>query len=332
MYTNTIFILYIIALLISLVCLVFIGLIFVSKKERINETYIAVRRFAVVVMLTDILYFVFYYREIVRQQYDLDIGFRIIDYVLYTALFFCWILVMKKLLISEKHRKLIAVMAVLSSVRLASSLLIAVVFMGDYYNIENPHIRELWTMAEGFFIAVTAAIIIYCGICIMMESISGLKKQYAVFCSGILLVWSVVQGIVDMGLFNSTFGVSAWSMETPDFTGAALFFINLANSIFVFREDFSPLFFPGQSGEALVGEESEISEKLDVIAAAHRLTVREREVVELIYKGYTNPDIAEALFISVNTVKKHTHNIFEKMDVTNRMEVAHLINIWKHKN
>ena len=66
--------------------------------------------------------------------------------------------------------------------------------------------------------------------------------------------------------------------------------------------------------------------RLDHIAEKHFLTVREREVLELCYNGMTNPEIADALFISMNTVKRHLHNIFEKMDVSTRIELVHMVN------
>ena len=68
-----------------------------------------------------------------------------------------------------------------------------------------------------------------------------------------------------------------------------------------------------------------------MIATDHSLTVREREVMELLYNGFTNHDIAEALYISVNTVKKHIRNIYEKLDVSSRIELLHLINAWQGK-
>lgn len=49
------------------------------------------------------------------------------------------------------------------------------------------------------------------------------------------------------------------------------------------------------------------------------LTPKETVVLELVLKGYTNQEIANQLFISTNTVKKHLKSIFSKYGVTNRM-------------
>jgi len=55
------------------------------------------------------------------------------------------------------------------------------------------------------------------------------------------------------------------------------------------------------------------------------LTTREKDVLKLIVQGYTNSEIAEKLFVSINTVKTHTKNIFVKMDVENRIKAARKI-------
>jgi len=52
------------------------------------------------------------------------------------------------------------------------------------------------------------------------------------------------------------------------------------------------------------------------------LTVREKQVLLCITEGKTNKDIANELFISLETVKSHTKNIFRKLDVKNRVEAA----------
>lgn len=56
----------------------------------------------------------------------------------------------------------------------------------------------------------------------------------------------------------------------------------------------------------------------------HNLTERELEVVQLIVAGYSNPQIAEALFISRSTVGYHVSSIISKLQVSNRMEVAYI--------
>jgi DNA-binding NarL/FixJ family response regulator len=52
------------------------------------------------------------------------------------------------------------------------------------------------------------------------------------------------------------------------------------------------------------------------------LTPREREVIELLAHGQTNKEIAEALVITTNTVKRHLKSIFEKLEVHTRSAAA----------
>jgi len=52
-----------------------------------------------------------------------------------------------------------------------------------------------------------------------------------------------------------------------------------------------------------------------------KLSRREIEVARLAAKGYTNAQIAETLFISSETVKRHMASIFEKLEITSRKEL-----------
>lgn len=52
------------------------------------------------------------------------------------------------------------------------------------------------------------------------------------------------------------------------------------------------------------------------------LTDREREILTMVAEGYTNREIAEALFISVKTVETHKSNIMEKLNLHKRAELV----------
>lgn len=58
----------------------------------------------------------------------------------------------------------------------------------------------------------------------------------------------------------------------------------------------------------------------------NNLTKREFEILQLISKGNSNNEIVEKLFISLNTVKYHLRNIYEKLDVKNRIEASQFFN------
>jgi non-specific serine/threonine protein kinase len=55
------------------------------------------------------------------------------------------------------------------------------------------------------------------------------------------------------------------------------------------------------------------------------LTPRERQVAELIARGYTNPQISAALTITRETTKTHVSNILSKLGVSSRADVRQLM-------
>ena len=66
----------------------------------------------------------------------------------------------------------------------------------------------------------------------------------------------------------------------------------------------------------------------DCAALAQRfgLTGREREVLELIAQGRTNPYIANELGISPNTARNHVSNIYRKIGVYDRQQLLDVVN------
>jgi len=62
--------------------------------------------------------------------------------------------------------------------------------------------------------------------------------------------------------------------------------------------------------------------RLGVRENAAVLSTREREIVMLVAQGFKNKEMAERMFISEQTVKNHLHNIFDKLGVSDRLELA----------
>lgn len=54
------------------------------------------------------------------------------------------------------------------------------------------------------------------------------------------------------------------------------------------------------------------------------LSKREMEVLQLMSEGLSNQEIADRLFVSLNTVKTHCSRLFEKMDVKRRTQAVEL--------
>lgn len=66
----------------------------------------------------------------------------------------------------------------------------------------------------------------------------------------------------------------------------------------------------------------DIDEAVETAPEIENLTPREREVVQYIARGYSYRKAAEALFLSVKTVETHMGNIFDKLGVASRYELA----------
>jgi LuxR family maltose regulon positive regulatory protein len=73
---------------------------------------------------------------------------------------------------------------------------------------------------------------------------------------------------------------------------------------------------PASRPTAAVSSEPVLYEELD-----EPLTERELEVLSLLAGGLKNKEIAEKLFVSTDTVKKHLYNLYQKLDVHSRVQV-----------
>lgn len=78
------------------------------------------------------------------------------------------------------------------------------------------------------------------------------------------------------------------------------------NTIIIEKEVFIP-----DTGNFILNE-TELSKR--------KISKRELEVLELMSLGFSNQEIAEKLFVSLNTIKTHSSNLFEKLEAKRRTQ------------
>jgi len=160
----------------------------------------------------------------------------------------------------------------------------------------------------GFFVNNTADIVL---MDISMPDMSGIE-----LCA---LMKEKYPGIFILGL--STFNQGLYIKKMME-SGASGYILKnsskeeLISAIHSIHE--GNIFFNGEVGQALTAYQRSSITELPI------LTRREKEILELIAEGYTNPQIAEKIFLSQFTVDTHRKNLLAKLNVKNTASLIRL--------
>lgn len=334
MYINIVFFGYMTAVFLGLTGSAVMLLSGAYGKLRATMQYRSALLFTLCSFSYSALYFLFFYKEKVLAEFKLALPWRITDYTVACLLVFTWVFLMRSF--NERvnaGKRLLRIAAVVMAARALFSYVMTGFFMNEYYIITVRAIAELLIGIEILFILLSVTLIT-CACRQAWKNISiSMTRRYILAVSIALSLLDLSQILIDYGLYLGSFGISAWALEMFDSTGPIFIFINLANLIFVFKADFTPIYISSVGRETLKEPESVQEGRaallLDITAEKYRLTHREREIMGFVYEGFSNPDIAAELYISRNTVKIHIRNIFEKLGISTRIEVIHLVNSQK---
>lgn len=308
----------------------------------------AIRNFMLCTAVIDALYFYMDYRLLKTGIYSTSPQLRVLDIITFIGQVYFWsFYIREKSQIDQvKCRRLNIISLAFCIFCLIISVISYGFLMDNYYFVPAEKSRS-------------ACIVIEILLCILLTSITVFH-----FIQGLshlvqkkirILVTLISIFITIDGLWNAILVIMLMTgIENPqnhsfiDPTALFILLINLFTILLVYYEDFSALFHmeavqktdiesdSESSAETIYQQDNQVinrvihnftlEERLDFIAQSHSLTEREREVMELAYQGLTNPEIGEELIISKYTVKRHMHNLFEKLDISTRMELVHLIN------
>jgi len=139
----------------------------------------------------------------------------------------------------------------------------------------------------------------------------GVKNQRKIRQVVILLF----AGLLLRGVSLAFHSVDAWVLALL----ILIYFLSHLMPLWYLRQQSDNLFEP-------IGAERPNSIKKAQLYQKYGITAREREVIEQLCLGKTNQQIADTLFISLQTVKDHTHRIYNKVGINSRMKLVRMIN------
>lgn len=324
MISSTLFITYTIMCFLGLQAITLVLFIIKHNDSGTTRLLKAARDFVIVSIVLGLFYYITYYRELVQGEFATNIFLRGLDAVVFYAMGYSWVRLVDAIIDSpnpkmawwRKHTSRIFILL------MAVSAAAYIFLLDEYYSTDYPWAEVLVIALEvilGITVIVFSIAYIRAGYKNLTDSLS---RQYIIAVTILINFNNLWNNIVVIAVFLQAVSLTMWCTKLYGITSIALLIVNLLTVIYIYKKDFSPIYFQQRNEDARTLSEEE---SLDQAAQKYRLTERERDVMVLAYQGLTNPDIAEKLFISKHTVKRHMHNIFEKFSVSSRMELIHHI-------
>ncbi len=166
---------------------------------------------------------------------------------------------------------------------------------------------EILRHTERLFSSVTVAVILFALLLVAFQPIHYLKGKAKTPLLIILLLLVLVHGLVFLPFLTD-----------PQLALAFIFFFFLTNTglgvYFLYAGEF-PSSVPEQSS----------AHTIDEFVEKYGITAREKDVILEIYQGKTNQEIADTLFVTLQTIKDHTSRIYQKTEVKNRNQLSSLV-------
>lgn len=282
-----------------------------------KKLLVSIRNFMICTALIDALYFYMEYYYLKNSVPLMSSVARILDILLFIGQVYFWAAYIREKG-QLKEIRMSRISAILCAICVIFSSVCYMFLMDDYYFAEEGIVRTTAVALE-----ITVAIMLtFITVWHLIKGLSELlqrKIRNLVVAISLLLTGNGVWNAL-LVIYLMIGKLSAGNERMVDPTPVLILIMNILTIMLAYQEDFSPMFGAGKT------DESDPDCRLNFIAESHSLTQREREVMKLAYEGMTNPEIAEELVISKYTVKRHMHNIFEKLDISTRMELVHLIN------
>ncbi len=311
-----------------------------SKKKVLKDEVecVRLRKFMVSTFLIGLISFFTFYTQYIMFLQPANTVYRILDYLFWVCFIFYWIDYLDSMIDGVFLHKVKTVVKYGCLGYTVIWIFSAAHIWDVDFIIVNLSSRMLFVMLDILFCLLSMLVVVIYVIRGQMQVESRLSSSYIFAVSMALMVYAIWQFMHYIELFSGLSAPGVWQPNPLNATAFFLFFTNLITLIYVYHNDFASLFLsvkeevqPVLPGVELPAAEKDIEAgvteqpPLADIANERSLTPREIEVMEYVFKGFNNAEIADELYISQNTVKHHVYNLFKKLEVSNRVELICLL-------
>lgn len=196
------------------------------------------------------------------------------------------------------------------------SAAVIILWFDILYTTEFIHIGEdKYAAAMAALNCIPLAAMIYCGAryaALIYEKSSKDARLYMVVYNA---VFAFLCMVVTAGIIDSR---TTWDYFKNDKEIYMIFWLifNVFNTVFMLN-------CCKKSGPEKIT--TSVETHFDSIAVKYGLSEREKEIARLICQGKSNKEMADQLFLSVNTVKVHTSKLYRKLGAAGRLQAVEII-------
>lgn len=333
MFPHIIFISYIVMLFMGLQAILLVAILLKIDSNHNNLDFKAKRNFLLVSLALGIMYFITYYSDFVIGDFNTSLPYRLVDGMIFYAFGLSWIKVLDRF--SATNYRSLALRRATNWIFVFLMTVSSFAYgflLDELYTTTSPNINKIIIILELTLILVVLGFTIIYLTRIDWTAIEKINRRFILFISLVLNMINFWNSLVALSIFLEIMDVSILTTYSYGLTGFFIFIINFYILLYTYRSNYPSIHGKAYPiGKTNLHQEDDKSYFVDKALETldFKLTERELEVIKLAYKGFTNPEIGDKLSISKHTAKRHMHNIFNKMGVSTRLEMVHLINAAK---
>lgn len=312
-------IIYILTMVVAVVPMIIIVIHKINAGNIAKEMYMNLILAGLIMIISAMYFFIDYYSTITEHIGVVAIV-RIVDAWLTISLQFIWFCTVRTIFFDDEKNLFWKCLLLIYLYVLVINLVCYGFFMDENYYICESELRKLsefMEMVEGVIYVVIHLTIVYR---IVVEERFVLNKKemfHKVFC----LIGTAV--LIALSCQSAVSGCHFISGETILYNYNPYYLNLVPISLMLFGLNLMCYTFKCYSS-CFSTRKSDFN-SLNDFAIKNELTNRETQIIKMLYEGNTYQEIADELYISLNTVKRHINNSYRKLGVSSKMELIRLI-------